>query len=122
MIWSIVADESIWEKGEKGVVFVALHNASPCDLTGYEFIIGKLSKMISELGHLVAWQAGTEPLNEVSVILSLNVDGVDFILVEMSVIFFWKFNVFAIFAKIDLNCILSKLIQKLFDSLPLFSS
>ena len=60
--------------------------------------IEELSKMISHLGYLVTWQTWTKPLHDISVILSLNINCVDFILIEMSMILLWELNIFAIFA------------------------
>lgn len=117
-----MADETSREESKEGIVLVALHDRSTRDFTWNKFIVSQLSKIIPIFGNFVTWQAWTEPLNEISVVLTLNVNGINFILIEMAMILLWKFNIFAILAKVNLNGVLSKFVQEMLHGLSLFRS
>ena len=103
LVWSIMADETIWEEGKEGVILMTLHNCRPGDFTRNELVVCQLSKMVSVLGHLVTWQAWTEPLQDISVVSSLHINGIHLILIEMSVVFLWQLNVLSILTKVHFD-------------------
>ena len=53
-------------------------------------------------------------------ILTLYINGIHLILIKMSVILFWQFNILPILTKVNFDVVLSDLIEQLLDSLSLF--
>lgn len=99
---------------------MALHDSRPGNLTWDEYVVGELGKVVSHLGDFVTWQTWTEPLHDISVILTLNIDCVNFILIEMSIVFFWNLNILSILAEVNLDGVISELVEELLDDSSLF--
>ena len=65
------------------------------------------------LRHLVRGEARAKPLHEVPVVLSLDVNQVDIVLEEMAVIRFWDLNIVSVLVQVDLDSVVSKLLQEI---------
>lgn len=78
-MWTVVHDKSISEEFEQGVVLVTHGDGETSDFCWMVLVIGQLVEVITEFGELVAGEPGSYPLDKVPVILTLDIDGINFI-------------------------------------------
>ena len=114
-----MAHEAITEEGKEGVVFVTLHHGCSGDLAWDELMVGQLGEVAPVFGDLITWQTWAEPLNDISVILSFDINSINLILEEVAVLLLWKLDVLAVLAEVHLDGVFTKLVEELFDGCSL---
>lgn len=106
-----MAQESVVEELEQGVVLVALHDCKSCNLMWRVNVVGELSQVVSKSRHLVSGKSRAAPLDEITVVLSLDVNGVHFVLEEVAELSGWDLDVLAVLTEVDHNTVLAELRQ-----------
>lgn len=105
LVGAVVADEAGREELEQGVVFVPLHNCHSQPICWPVFASSEIGHEPSIFRNFVGSKSWAKPLNKIAEAASLNINEVDFVLEEMSVVTRWNLSwfLFIFVAKIDLN-------------------
>ena len=106
-----MADEATWEESEERIILMTLHDGGPGNFIWGKFIIGQFSQILSVLRDFVTWLSWTEPLNQISVILTFDINSIYFVLVEMAMVFLWKFLVLSILTQVHFDLIFAQFIE-----------
>jgi len=102
-IRTIVSNKTIREESKESIILMALHNRYTRNLTWNVLVVCKDGKIFSIFRNLITWKSWSKPLNNVSMIVSFNIDSINVILEEVTMITFRQKFWLAIYAKVNLN-------------------